>query len=339
MTAPGDFDEAPDQRFVIEPGGSRGFSEAGVRAQVAVRVDLDDVRRAIGGYAYVYAAVVAQLEGFEGVAGHGAGVLESLLGQPAGHGQRRVVLGRRLVPFRGIGDDARVPRFETGEVDLVDGQNLGRGAEEGHVELVPVDEPLDERRLRAFHQDALARPGELSPIGDDRAVIDPDGSILVGRFDDSRERDVDAVQILSPLHDGPFGRGDAPRSKQLLRLGLVEGERERQGTGAGIRGAEQVEERRDDHLAAGVTGEGLTEVDDEIGVVGGERGVEREGVLTEGVAGDGRTASAQRLLEGGHGAQNRVLAVARDARGQVLEVVVEEDGDAHERATVQQDEV
>ena len=57
-----EVDDAPDHLIVAETGGASGAGEsAGVFRQIAVGVDVDDVRRAVGGQPDVEAAVVAQL--------------------------------------------------------------------------------------------------------------------------------------------------------------------------------------------------------------------------------------------------------------------------------------
>src|SRR3990172_3389971 len=65
VSLPGDLADAADELRVGQAGGAGRPRHPRVGADVAVRVDVDDVRGAVLGHAEVDAAVVAQLQGPE----------------------------------------------------------------------------------------------------------------------------------------------------------------------------------------------------------------------------------------------------------------------------------
>src|SRR5687768_5732524 len=78
ISLPGDVADATDELGELHAGGAGGPGHPGVGADVAVRVDVDDVRRPVLGDAEVHPSVVAQLEGPEGADG---GALDGSLGR------------------------------------------------------------------------------------------------------------------------------------------------------------------------------------------------------------------------------------------------------------------
>src|SRR5215831_13377636 len=62
VSLPGDVADPSDERRVLHPGGPRRARHSSVRADVAVRIDVDDIGRAVLRDAEVDAAVIAQVE-------------------------------------------------------------------------------------------------------------------------------------------------------------------------------------------------------------------------------------------------------------------------------------
>ena len=261
-------DEEADERPVVDADGGRGARHAGAGREIAVGVHVDDVGDA------------ARRRGARRP-GRSRGRRRRGTPRPrrAGRARRRrsAAAGAApgtvprsstepVVPLGVVRDDARHVRRERGEVDLAERQDARRRvAEEGHVELAPVDELLDQGRAggrssRPPRPRERARPGSCTTLV---RQIPTDPSSRTGFTMRGKGR-----SHASPgaRQDPPRRRGDAGGLEALLHAVLAEGEAQHLGRRAREGNAEQLEHERHRALEPRVAAERLAQVERAVGL-------------------------------------------------------------------------
>lgn len=303
-----------------------------LRVEVAVRVDVDDVRLPLRIHAQVDPPVVTALQGFEGFRGHRDTPTLELGVQHRGLRRAVHALGALGVPLGRIRQDPRP--LGKGRSKLNFGQRkraTRRIAQHRHVHFAPVDEALDQRRLFEGPQHPAHGTTQTSPVGHHRVEVDAHRRVFTRRFHDERKRQFDPSQVFDVLDDTEARGGDPAGTENLFGLVLVQGERQRQRRRPGIRHTHQVQHRRHEHLAATVRRKRLAQVDDDVGPSPVERVMQGEQVLFDRHGVDLVTS----LLEDQPNSRGDIEDVrARFATGVVLEhgvVMIVKNGDMHAR--------
>jgi len=93
--------------YVVVPGGAGGSKKAGIGRDVGIAVDLNHVRRAIGGHAHVHPGVAPAADGLPGSLGAGDDAVSENWRHVSRADHRGMVIGKRiLLPLRSEGNDA-----------------------------------------------------------------------------------------------------------------------------------------------------------------------------------------------------------------------------------------
>jgi len=158
----------------------------------------------------------------------------------------------------------------------------GRVPEERNVHLPTGNEVLHQRRLLEAAEHATDGVLEAALVLRHRVEVHSHRGVFAGGLHDQRKLEVQVLELGEPLDDPERGREDAAGHQQLLGLVLVEGEAEGERAGAGVGEAEEVEERRDGHLTAGIAPDGLAEVEDQVRGPVAQWGDDVRGVRTHG---------------------------------------------------------
>lgn len=260
-----ELDEVQREVGVRKPGSRSRAREAGLRVQVAVRVDVDDVRLERAVEPQVDAAIVTALERFESRARD----VDAALGE--GRGQldepRRALdaNGRFGVPLRLVRDDARLVGEGRSELNLGERQRATAGvAQERNVDFATVDVLLDQRRLVKRTQHAADGFAQARSIVNHRVEVDADRSVFTRRLHDERKRQLDADQFFDARDDDGGWRGHSTRAQNFFRLVLVQRERERQRRRTGEGEARELEHRGHQRFTAAVSAERLAQIHDDV---------------------------------------------------------------------------